>query len=144
MPILNYRTRVAPERTVGEIQKMLVAHDADAVVTRYENRIPVGISFRLPTPYGVRDFTLTVDADGVYRVLDRDPKLTASQRTHERAEWIAWRVLKDWLEAQLALIEAGMATIDKVMLPYMHISGELTVYDAYRERESAALELGAG
>jgi hypothetical protein len=53
---------------------------------------------------------------------------------------VAWRVLKDWLEAQLALIEAGVADMSQVMLPYMRGDDGLTVWQRYLEREQAAIE----
>jgi hypothetical protein len=55
---------------------------------------------------------------------------------------VAWRVVKDWLEANLALVAAQMATIDEVMLPYLHVDGDRTLWQAYREREQAALTAG--
>ena len=62
-----------------------------------------------------------------------------------RAERVAWRVIKDWLEAQLALIDAQMATLDQVMLPYLVIDATgKTLYGSYRDREQVALEAGGG
>lgn len=142
MPTLNYTTKVSADRTIAEMQRLLVAHDADAVVTRYENRVPVGLSFRLPTIHGPRDFTLPVYIEGVERVLD-EQNVDARFRGYERATWVAWRVLKDWVEAQLALIEAGMATIDQVMLPYLHVAPEITLYQRYLESEQRALAQGS-
>jgi hypothetical protein len=31
---------------------------------------------------------------------------------------VAWRVIKDWMEAQLALVEIRMVTIPQVFLPW--------------------------
>jgi hypothetical protein len=135
MPTLNYTTTVATERTISEIQKLLVKHGADAILTRYEDQRPVGLSFRLTTPHGVRDFTLPVNDEAVHLLLIRQG-VQARYRGREHAVKVAWRVLKDWLAAQLAIIEAEMATFDQVMLPYMQM-GELTVYDAYVERETS-------
>lgn len=30
----------------------------------------------------------------------------------------AWRVIRDWVEAQLALVEINMVTVPQVFLPY--------------------------
>lgn len=148
MPTLNYTTSVAASRTIAEIQTMLVKHGADAVATTYHNQTPTGLSFKLGTPHGVRAFTLPVDIDAVHRLLldqVRTGDITRDRRraeTPEHAARVAWRVLKDWLAAQLALIEAQMATLDQVMLPYLHVDGDLTLYEAFREREQRALEAG--
>lgn len=145
MPTLNYTTKVAAGKTVGEVHQMLVKHGASAIITNYENQQPVGISFRLPTPHDVRDFSLPVHAENVQRVLAaqyRDGAIRSTYATEDQAARTAWRVLKDWLEAQLAIIEAELMSFDQVMLPYMQM-GELTVYDAYVQSESSLRELTA-
>jgi hypothetical protein len=62
--------------------------------------------------------------------------------TPEHAARVAWRVIKDWLEAQLALIDARMAALDQVMLPYLLVDEDRTLYAAYRDQERAALDTG--
>lgn len=150
MATLNYSTSVPVARTVGEVQAMLSGHDANAVAIRYRDKVPVGVSFQLTTPHGERTFTLPVDVDAVQRLLAaqaRAGKFKASVprggwATPEHAARVAWRVVKDWLAAQLAIIEAQMATLDQVMLPYLHVDGQATLYEVYREREQRAIEGG--
>lgn len=147
MPTLNYTTTIASVKTIGEIQTMLVKHGADAVAIRYEGQEPCGLSFQLPTPHGDRGFTLPVDIDAVWKVLvgQRKRGEIRSDRlaTREQAARVGWRVVKDWLAAQLAIIEAQMATLDQVMLPYLHADGDRTLYEVYREREQKALLAGS-
>jgi hypothetical protein len=141
--LLNYTTTVAAARSISEMQTMLARHGAAAVATRYADGEPSGLSFTLETPLGQRAFTLPVNVNGVLSVLRADPKVRrAGSRylTPEHAARVAWRVAKDWLEAQLAIIDANMATLDQVMLPYLHVEGERTLYEAYVEREMLALE----
>lgn len=139
MPTLNYTTSVPVGRTLSEIQEMLVKHGADAVVSRYAAGQIVGLSFTLPTPHGQRAFTLPVDTDAVHRVLVKQLGAGKKASSKEQAARVAWRVLKDWLAAQLAIIEAQMATLDQVMLPYLHVNGELTMYEAFKENEQRAI-----
>jgi hypothetical protein len=71
-------------------------------------------------------------------------KQWASRNTsREHATRVAWRVVEDWLEAQLALIAAQMATVDEVMLRYLHVDEHRTLWQAYREGERAALTAGS-
>lgn len=44
----------------------------------------------------------------------------------DNAANIGWRIVKDWIEAQCALIEIGMATVEVVFMPYLIVnsSGE--------------------
>lgn len=143
MPTLNYTTQVAAGKTIGEIQALLAKHGAAAVATRYDDGRAVGVSFELVTPHGARHFTLPVDVPAMLRLLQRQ-RISPRYRSPEHAERVAWRVVKDWLAAQLALVEASMATLDQVMLPYLHVDGDKTLYQAYADRERAALELEAG
>jgi hypothetical protein len=149
---LNYTTTVPAARTVGECQSILAAAGAASVSVHFEDGLPAGLSFTLKTPHGVRGFTLPVNIDGVQRLLvDANKKGALRSDGHqnarlegrEHASNVAWRVVKDWLEANLALIAARMATIDEVMLPYLVVNDDgRTLWQAYREREQAAIEAG--
>jgi hypothetical protein len=136
MPILNYTTTVASSRTVSQMQETLAKAGATTIAARYNEGKAVGLSFTLMTVYGWRDFTLPVDTEAVYRVLVRQ-RVAPRLKTRDQAERVAWRIAKDWLEAQLAIVESQMVSFDQVMLPYMHVEGPKTLYQAYEERESA-------
>lgn len=148
MGTLNYSTSIAAGKTVGEMQTLLAGHGASRIAVDYSDGAPCALSFMLVTPHGPRNFTLPVNVDAMHRLLveqDRAGKLKSGSKavrsSREQAERVAWRVMKDWLAAQLALVETEMAGLDQVMLPYLHVDGERTLYAAYKERETvAALE----
>jgi hypothetical protein len=149
---LNYTTSIPVAQTAGECQAILAAAGAASVAVHYEDGQQSGMSFTLKTPHGIRAFTLPVDIDAMRRVLtkaERDGQFAAAKRragaysSREHAARVAWRVVKDWLEATLALIAAQMTTIETVMLPYLHVDGDRTLWEAYRDREQAALEAGS-
>lgn len=146
MGTLNYTTTIPATRTVGECQALLAKHGASRVAVEYLDGSPAGLAFWLPTPHGDRSFILPVDVAAVQRLLTRqenDGEFRASRKraghfsSREHAERVAWRVVKDWLEAQLAMIEAQMATLDQVMLPYLNVDRGKTLYAVYQEREHA-------
>jgi hypothetical protein len=141
MPLLNYTTQVSVTRTVGHIQGLLVESGARAIMAEYSpDGAVVGMSFKVETPHGPRAYTLPVRAERVLAVLTRE-KVPQRYRTPEHAERVAWRILKDWVEAQLALLKTEMVTLDQVMLPYMATPDGRTVYDLYVDRQ---LSLPAG
>jgi hypothetical protein len=146
MATLNYTTTVAVTRTVGEIQTMLGAAGASAVMIEYAAGEPSAVSFSLAGPHGDRAFRLPVDTVSMHKVLLRERRTGKIDRnkyaTPEHAARVAWRVIKDWLEAQLALVAARMAQLDEVMLPYLVMPSGQTLYSDYRAREQAALEAG--
>lgn len=123
MPILNYTTTIAVERSLGEIHHILATHGARRVTTSYTaDGLPDAVEFGMDTPFGPQEFRLPANADGVWHVLTRQYDAGKVQRrfaTREQAARVAWRIVKDWLEAQVAIIEAGMMTMDAVMLPHL-------------------------
>jgi len=130
MAILNYTTKVNAERTAAEIQKLLVRHKAMAVLNEYENGIITHISFRVQTHHGVVSVRLPAHVDGVYKLLQRE-SIRKEYKTKERATWVAWRILKDWIEAQMALVEVEMASLEQIFLPYIQTNTGETVYDKF-------------
>jgi hypothetical protein len=141
---LNYTTKIAAKRTAGECLDLLAEAGAHAVSVTYADRVPSGLAFRLDTAAGRRDFSLPVDVGGVHSLLlkiDREggwaagerPVRTRTYTTRAHAVDVAWRVVRDWLEAQLALIAAQMATLDQVMLPYLEVDPGTTLYQRYLE-----------
>lgn len=144
MPILNYTTTVPVDRTVAAVQKLLVGAGARQIMSEYDRdgRLS-GITFALETATGMRAaFNLPVHVDRVFAVLERDRSVPPRYRTPEHAERVAWRIVKDWLEAQLAIVATEMVTFDQVMLAYVRTSDGTTLYDLYRGGGLPAL--GAG
>lgn len=142
MALLNYTTKVGVEKTLVEIHKRLVTAGARNVSTDYAEGLATAVSFVIATPIGAFAYRLPADAEAAWRVLTqqaRSHKLgrSAAFFTREQAARVAWRIVKDWLEAQLALIELEMATIDQVMLPYLVTDSGATLYEAFRDRQLA-------
>ena len=105
MPILNYTTKVDVFSTLGEVQRILVAHGARKIVQDYDDggRV-IAVSFLIDTPLGKRAVRLPANVDAVFAVLQQQ-KVKCD---YAQAERVAWRIIKDWLEAQMAILEAKM------------------------------------
>lgn len=130
MPILNYTTKVPVDRTVNEIHKTLAKAGAGAILSEYDGSGQIShISFRVDNSGGPIHFRLPANIDGVSDAL----KLDKAYRDDAHARRVAWRILKDWIEAQMAIIEAQMADLEQVFLPYAQTSSGETVYDRYIE-----------
>lgn len=127
MPIKNYSTKVPAAQTVGEIQAILARHGASRVMLEYgEGGRVLGVSFIVPD---AGSFRLPAKAEAVLRVMRRQ-KVSCDEK---RAENVAWRNVKDWVDAQMALVETGQAEVAEVMLPYMLDNGR-TLYEVMAER----------
>ena len=134
MPIANYSTSISALKSVGEIQGILVGHGATSIMINYsKDKTIESLSFIVETPHGHLPFRLPVDTVAVQRVLEGqgvDPRY----RTSEHASRVAWRILKDWVRAQMALLETEMVRIEQVFLPYMMSSDKKTLYETMRDK----------
>lgn len=139
MALKNYTTNVPVAQTVGEIHRDLAAHGARKVMFDYDDdgRI-LAICFSIVTPEGDRAVRLPGNAERVRMVLQRqknDPKRrdrTKIDASPEQAERVAWRIVKDWLSAQLAILETEMVDVGQVFLPYFVGRNGQTLYEAYQ------------
>ena len=117
--LANYSTTVTAMKSIGEIQGILVAHGANHILMDYENGEPIGLAFIVTTTYGEVPFRLPANIDKVQAVLNKQRVRTEVSR--ELASRVAWRILKDWVRAQMAILETEMVTIDQIFLPYMQV-----------------------
>ena len=140
MPIANYTTSIKVEKTVGEIQAMLAQAGASAVLFEFDGPVVTAISFRLLHNDVMVSFRLPANIDNIYVVLQQQG-VPRKLRTREQASRVAWRIIKDWLRAQLAIVEAEQAEMVEVFLPYAQnpTTGE-TVYERMVGSNFALLE----
>lgn len=138
MPLLNYTTKVDVYTTIGAIQGQLVKHGAKKIMQEYDDAGRItALSFQIDTPNGMRGIKLPSNAEAVRHVLVRQKvKCDVVQ-----AERVAWRIIKDWVEAQMAILESEMVQMDEIFLPYMLNSKGQTVFEAYQSQQ---LWLGEG
>jgi hypothetical protein len=137
VPALTYTTKVPVAQTTAEMQALLGKSGADAVAVMYESGKPVGMTFTMNTPGGERGFNLPVDVGAVQKLLTTQKRTNRSVDDRPaQAERVAWRIVKTWLAAQLSLIEAQMASLDEVMLPYLVTAPHRTLRDDWRERHA--------
>ena len=139
MAILNYTTEVPSEKSVRQIQEILVRHKASHILTEFDdNGVLVAISFRVKTAYGLLTFRLPGNVEKIFAVMVRQ-NIRQGLRTREQAARVAWRVVKDWLEAQMAIIEAEMIDLEQIFLPFAQDAAGTTVYERMKERQFDSL-----
>ena len=132
MPLLNYTTKVNVYTTLGEIQAQLVKHGARKIMQDYDEAGNItALTFCIDTPTGIRGIRLPANTEAVHTVLTRQ-KVKCDR---EQAERVAWRIVKDWVEAQMAILESEMVQMDQIFLPYMVNNQGQTFFDAYRNNQ---------
>lgn len=139
MPILNYTTEIPPEKTAGEITKVLVKLGAENIGMSYSGGNLTGMAFAIRRGPDAYAFQLPVRAHAVLDVLKRQ-RVPKSKCTMAQAERVAWRILKSWIEAQAAIIETEMVKLEQVMLPYQVVEEGLTLFDKWEQHREKLLE----
>lgn len=138
MPLLNYTTTIEAMKTVGEIQGNLAAHGAKSILIDYGDDGTVeALSFQVPTPHGQVAIRLPIAPDAVLKVLtqqNRLGKVPKRYANHAQAVRVAWRIVKDWVEAQMAILETEMVRMEQIFLPYVITQGGRTLYEAMVDR----------
>ena len=153
MGILNYTTAIPPERTVGEITSLLVRKQARSITTEFaENGELRAVSFVMAVGGMPVRFLLPANVEGVAAAMLRDEPWNSRRHSgyeryeaamRDRAKWVAWRILKDWVAAQMALIESGQAEAAQVFMPYAQQGDGSTMYQLWVENNQKQLPAGS-
>lgn len=150
----NYSTEVTVQRTVAVCTDMLAQAGATGVTVTYEDGQHAGLvahlkgqTFILPVdPSAMRRVLIAADADGLFKG-QKPPKGSGGFTTEGHAARVAWRVMHDWLRAQLALAAAQQARIEEALLPYMVVGtdpGGMPVSLRERWRDQPAALMAGG
>jgi hypothetical protein len=150
--ILNYTTKIAEEKTVGEIMGILGKQMARSIRIDYDERgRPKAISFMLVVKEQQIPFQLPCNFEGVMRTMVKEYKdqwtRTQKQKNPEyqaQVRRVAWRIVKDWVEAQMALVQAEQAELAEVFLPYAVRRDGRTFFQHFMEGIDPSRTLTAG
>jgi len=131
--IKNYSTEVPAARSISEIESILASFGATAIMKEYtEDGRARALSFKLKDEV----FKLPANVNGVKEVLYSGRRgyygRDSMKKREDRAYRVAWRIIKDWIHAQLSLIASGQAHPQEIFLPYLY-DGTRTLYQAYVE-----------
>lgn len=130
MALLNYTTKIPAWQTVSEIQQLLAKAGASHFSVKNEGSDPIAISFTIDFKGQPLNFLLPCNFKGVAKTLVKNknsadqyrPGLHGSREQY--ALNVGWRILKDWIEAQTALITVEMATIQEVFMQYLIVNAQ--------------------
>ena len=127
----NYTTDISADRSILEIERYLTLFGAQAIIKEYsaEGRV-YSLSFKL-----VDDaFKLPANIKGVKEILYEGTRSSyqkdGEKIREEKAYRVTWRIIKDWIHAQLSLIASGQAQPREIFLPYMY-DGKRTLFQKF-------------
>jgi hypothetical protein len=98
--LLNYTTKIEPEQTISEIQKMLSKHGVTAMMTEYDGPQVSAVSFQIKVNDKPMGFKLPCNWRAVLKVFN-DQGVRPSQLKHKdknlnsQAVRTAWRIIHE-------------------------------------------------
>lgn len=131
MAIKGYTTEVDPAKTAGQISALLATKGARAIQIEYEgDGVPAGLSFAVEIGGKRFFYKLPARPEGVLAALKKD-KVEPRYQNLAHARRVAWRIIFDWVAAQIALIEAGAAELPEIFLPFLMTGPNETMYERF-------------
>lgn len=138
----NYTSSVPVDRTVSRIEELLARAGASGIFKDYSQGKLVAISFRVSLPTGKEvSIRLPANEEAVFQSLKKDvkrPRAGTFDAIREQARRTAWKLMQDWVEVQISLIQMHQVDMMQVFLPYVW-DGKRTFYQALKEQQFLAL-----
>lgn len=155
MFLKNYTTDVPVHRTIAEIDRVLMRCGVTGILKEFgPNETVTSITFKITGPTGPVTIRLPADEERATEALWRDyagKEISKDGKTcwdarkrKKRVDFavqgqrVAWRIVKDWVEIQLSMVELGQAEFLQVFLPYVY-DGKRTFFAAMKDGGYAGL-----
>jgi len=140
----NFSTTIDADKTVMEIERMLTKFGAKRILKEYDlNQMLVGLAFTIDTPNGEMPIKLPAKVDKIEQVFKVQVSKGLLPRKYWGSDWAreqsvrtAWRTIKDWIDAQFALISIEMVKVEEIFLPYAYSSRlNQTLFEAIQNKK---------
>ena len=151
MFLKNYTSEVPVSQTIYRIEQVLIRCGASGIMKEYLNTNgDIGaITFTIETPSGPATIRLPANKekalDALWLDYVGDDKLTEDGK---RIQWnnkkrkcradfadqaarTAWKIVQDWVEVQMSMIQLKQAETMQVFLPYIY-DGKQTFFEALK------------
>lgn len=124
MALKNYTTSISEDKTIAEIEKILATHGAKKILKDYDEEGKIkAVSFMIELEDKNLPFRLPMNLQSVCEVFRQQCNQGKLPRRYlrdtEQARRTGWRILKDWVDSQMAIFELNMVKMQEVFLPYM-------------------------
>lgn len=122
--IKNYTSTVPVARSIQHIEDRLVRYGAQKILKTYDaNKTLEGFCFIVNLQGKEVPFKLPARVANVEKVLKgevRRPNVGTMDRIRDQAARTAWKLVSDWVDIQLSLVELGQVELMEVLLPYVY------------------------
>ena len=140
--VKNYTTEILAHETIAEVQQMLAMAGATGIAMDYDGQGKIkSLFFKLKVENKEMPFKLPAKPAEVYEILFA--KMTGQKRykalRKQKSLNIAWRIVRDWLESQLTLIQLKQAEAGEVFFAYLLVDAKRTLYEVSKENQFSNL-----
>ena len=145
MAIKNYTTEIKVEKTLMEIEQILAKGGAKAIMKEYDDEGEVtAVVFQANLPNGNEagfklPYKETAMLNIIRHIVDEGKLPRRFLNDPIKARKVGWRIIKDWIDAQMALVEIELCDLAEVFLPYLY-NGKQTAYEVFQDRGFKMLE----
>lgn len=130
----NYTSTVPAAKSIAYIEAVLLAHNVTKTQKTAENGRVTALCFAMNIDGSEVYFKLPARIANCEKVLQskrsRRIKPETAKKIAEQAERTALKIISDWVEAQMAMIELAQIKPLEVFLPYVLTTGTVTFYEA--------------
>jgi hypothetical protein len=134
----NYTSAVTAGRSIAWIEEKLAAHKATKIMKEYTPDGKVAsITFAINLNGQELPFKLPArikECEKILRESVRRPRKDTLKRIDEQAERTAWKIIADWIDAQMAMIDLSQVDFTEVFLPYVfNPVTHKTLYEQFKD-----------
>ena len=139
MALKNYTSQTSASSSISWIENKLTRSGAKQILKMYDidGRVQ-GLAFIIPINGVGMSFKLPAQVDACEKTLKsevRRPRADTFKRIKKQAERTAWKIVADWLDAQMAMIELSQVEFLQVFMPYLYSHAqEKTFYQISMEK----------
>jgi hypothetical protein len=126
------------KNTFEKINRILAENGVSKIMYDYgTDGLLVGLTFAIRIGDNDVGFRMPAMVDSVFAILypkaneHRYRKYAKSWK--EQAYRTAWANIRDWIDAQMALVATKQAKVEQVFLPYLIVDGNRTLYEQIDE-----------
>lgn len=139
--IKNYLSSASETSIFEAIRKQLATHKAKRIMFDYDDDgRATSIQFSVEVGGNTLLFKLPARLENVEDLVRQSYKAAgrgiSGEALRDQAYRTAWANIRDWVAAQMALIDSGMVRTEEVFLPYLVVAEGKTLFEEFAERRA--------
>jgi hypothetical protein len=119
----NYTSEVSINKSIQKIESQLMDHGAKEILKIIDNGKVIGIAFIVDVNGKEIPFRLPARVERVEKKLQKEirrPMKGTMERIAEQAGRTAWKILSDWVDIQMAIIDLDQVELAEIFLSFAY------------------------